>query len=155
MFISLVGLRGSVPIILAIYVKSYHVPVADLIFNLVFFISVTSVLIQGTAFSFVAKWLNVIVPIEVKRKSELDKEQLQTAKSIKNEVFIHKGASSIGKKIVDLHLPSGVVITWIKRQNKYLLHDGNFIINENDILEVIADSENLVNEFRKVLGLII
>ena len=155
MFISLVGLRGSVPIILAIYVKSYRVPVADLIFNLVFFISVTSVLIQGTAFSFVAKWLNVIVPIEVKRKSELDKEQLQTAKSIKNEVFIHKGASSIGKKIVDLHLPSGVVITWIKRQNKYLLHDGNFIINENDILEVIADSENLVNEFRKVLGLII
>ena len=152
-FISLVGLRGSVPIILAIYVKSYHVPVADLIFNLVFFISVTSVLIQGTTFSLIAKWLNVIVPIDVKRKSELDKEQIQSAKSVKSEVFIYKGASSIGKRIVDLHLPGGVLITWIKRQNKYLTHDGNFVIKENDILEIIADNEELVNEFRKVLGL--
>ncbi len=155
MFISLVGLRGSVPIILAIYVKSYHVPVADLIFNLVFFISVTSVLIQGTSFSFVAKWLNVVVPIDVKRKSELDKEQVLAAKSVKSEVLLQKSASSIGKKIVDMHLPAGVLITWIKRENKYLIHDGNFDLQENDILEIIADNEELVAEFRKVLGLVV
>ena len=153
-FISLVGLRGSVPIILAIYVKSYHVPVSDLIFNLVFFISVTSVLVQGTTFSLIAKWLNLAVPIDAKRKSELDKEQLMTPKSVKSEVLVHKGASSIGKRIVDLGLPSGVIITWIKRQDKYLLHDGNFVLGENDIIEIIADTEDLANDFRKVLGLI-
>ena len=152
-FISMVGLRGSVPIILAIYVKSYHVPIADLVFNLVFFISITSVLIQGTSFSLVAKWLKVVVPIDLKRKSELDKEQTQTEKSIKSEVLIQKGVSSIGKKIVDLHIPVGVLITWIKRNHKYLIHDGNFMIKENDILEVIAENEELVDEFRKVLGL--
>lgn len=152
-FLSLVGLRGSVPIILAIYVKSFHVPLADMVFNLVFFISVTSVLIQGTSFSFIAKWLNVVVPIDVKRKSELDKEQMQIAKSVKSEVLIQRGANSVGRKIVDLHLPVGVLITWIKRDGKFLIHDGNFVIHENDILEVIADDENLVNDFRKVLGL--
>ena len=152
-FISMVGLRGSVPIILAIYVKSYHVPIADLVFNLVFFISITSVLIQGSSFSLVAKWLKVVVPIDLKRKSELDKEQTQTEKSIKSEVLIQKGVSSIGKKIVDLHIPVGVLITWIKRNHKYLIHDGNFMIKENDILEVIAENEELVDEFRKVLGL--
>jgi NhaP-type Na+/H+ and K+/H+ antiporters with a unique C-terminal domain len=153
-FISLVGLRGSVPIILAIYVKSYNVPVADLIFNLVFFISVTSVLVQGTTFSLVAGWLNVVVPTEVKRKSELDKELVQTPKAVKSEVLVHKGASAIGKRIVDLGIPYGVVITWIKREQKYLLHDGNFIIKENDIIEIIADHEDLATDFRKILGLI-
>jgi cell volume regulation protein A len=154
-FLSLVGLRGSVPIILAIYVKSFHVPLADMVFNLVFFISVTSVLIQGTSFSLIAKWLKVVVPIDVKRKSELDKEQMQIAKSVKSEVLIQRVSTSIGKKIVDLHLPAGVLITWIKRDGKYLIHDGNFVIQENDILEVIADDENLVKEFRKVLGLVV
>lgn len=153
-FISLVGLRGSVPIILAIYVKSYNVPVADLIFNLVFFISVTSVLVQGTTFSLIAKWLNVVVPMEVKRKSELDKELVQTPKTIKSEVLVHKGATAIGKRIVDLGIPYGVIITWIKRDNKYLLHDGNFIIMENDIIEIIADHEDLATNFRKILGLV-
>lgn len=153
-FISLVGLRGSVPIILAIYVKSYNVQVADLIFNLVFFISVTSVLVQGTTFSLIAKWLNVVVPMEVKRKSELDKELVQTPKTIKSEVLVHKGATAIGKRIVDLGIPYGVIITWIKRDNKYLLHDGNFIIMENDIIEIIADHEDLATNFRKILGLV-
>lgn len=153
-FISLVGLRGSVPIILAIYVKSYNVPVADLIFNLVFFISVTSVLVQGTTFSLIAKWLNVVVPMEVKRKSELDKELVQTPKTIKSEVLVYKGATAIGKRIVDLGIPYGVIITWIKRDNKYLLHDGNFIIMENDIIEIIADHEDLATNFRKILGLV-
>ncbi|HEY4788997.1 MAG TPA: potassium/proton antiporter [Bacteroidales bacterium] len=152
LFISLVGLRGSVPIILAIYVKSYKVPVADLVFNLVFFISVTSVLIQGTTFSYIAKWLNVVVPIDAKRKSELDKEQVLTAKAVKREISLLNGASSIGRKIVDLHLPSGVIITWIRRGNNYLIHDGNFVLEENDTLQIIADNEEMADAFSKILN---
>lgn len=62
LFISWVGLRGAVPIVLATYPLTAGIDKANLIFNLVFFISITSVLVQGTTLSFVAKWLNLTLP---------------------------------------------------------------------------------------------
>lgn len=58
-FVSWVGLRGSVPIVLATFPLMADVPHADKIFNMVFFIVLTSILIQGTSIPFVAKWLKV------------------------------------------------------------------------------------------------
>src|SRR5215216_2896268 len=74
LFISWVGLRGSVPIVFATYPLLAGIPKADLIFNLVFFISVTSVLLQGTTLSLVANWLHVAVPAKAKRRVGLDFE---------------------------------------------------------------------------------
>ena len=71
-FVSWVGLRGAVPIVLAIYPLTAGIEKANIIFNLVFFISVTSVLIQGTSIPLVAKWLNLAVPVNLKKKSVLD-----------------------------------------------------------------------------------
>src|SRR5690606_18373868 len=61
-YISWVGLRGAVPIVFATYPLLAGIEQANMIFNIVFFISVTSVLIQGTTLSVVAKWLRVGVP---------------------------------------------------------------------------------------------
>src|SRR5690606_20828883 len=58
-YISWVGLRGAVPIVFATYPLLAGIEKANMIFNIVFFISVTSVLIQGTTLSIVAKWLKV------------------------------------------------------------------------------------------------
>ena len=59
-FISWVGLRGAVPIVFATYPLLAGIEKANMIFNIVFFISVTSVLIQGTTISKFAKWMHVV-----------------------------------------------------------------------------------------------
>ena len=62
LYISWVGLRGAVPIVFATYPLLAGIEKANMIFNIVFFISVTSVLIQGTTLTLVAKWLKVAFP---------------------------------------------------------------------------------------------
>ena len=54
------GLRGAVPIILATYPYIYQIAIADIIFNVVFFMVLISVLLQGMSLPFVAKWLGVV-----------------------------------------------------------------------------------------------
>ena len=63
-FVSWVGLRGSVPIVLATFPASYGIPGADTIFNVVFFIVVTSVLVQGLTLVPCTRWLGVVQPSE-------------------------------------------------------------------------------------------
>ncbi len=65
-YISWVGLRRALPIVFATYPLLAGIDKAGIIFNIVFFISVTSVLIQGTTLGVVAKWLNVALPEEDK-----------------------------------------------------------------------------------------
>jgi potassium/hydrogen antiporter len=73
-FVSWVGLRGAVPIILATYPLTAGVGKADTIFNLVFFISVTSILIQGTTIPFMAKRLKLSVPGHDMKQSVQDEQ---------------------------------------------------------------------------------
>src|SRR5690606_31170781 len=87
-YISWVGLRGAVPIVFATYPLLAGIDKADMIFNIVFFISVTSVIIQGTTLSIVAKWLNVALPEKVKKITEIDKFILNLPKSSLQEFEI-------------------------------------------------------------------
>lgn len=69
-YISWVGLRGAVPIVFATYPLIAGIEKAGMIFNIVFFISVTSVLIQGTTPGIVAKWLGVALPEKEQKESQ-------------------------------------------------------------------------------------
>jgi potassium/hydrogen antiporter len=156
LFISWVGLRGAVPIVLATYPLTAGVEKAHVIFNLVFFISVTSVLIQGTGLPLVAKWLNLIVPVSLKKKSALDLELAWKTKSIYNTVVIEPNFTCIGKSIVDIGLPNSIVIALIERDNKYFISEGSTKLLLGDKLYIMADDlkdiEKLYISFGKQNG---
>ena len=144
LFISWVGLRGSVPIVFATYPLIAGIPKAELIFNLVFFISITSVLLQGTTLSYVAKLLHVTVPAKVKRRVGLDFETTDHIKSEMQEVFVAENSKAIGKRILDLMIPSTVNIIAIKRSDVYIVPNGSTTIQAEDILHVLAEDERSV-----------
>jgi len=146
-YISWVGLRGAVPIVFATYPLLAGIEKANMIFNIVFFISLTSVLIQGTTLTIVAKWLKVALPKEEKPITEIDKFLLNIPKSKLKEIEILQDYYAVHKRIVDLNFPKSVFIVMIKRSNEYLRPGGSTHIEPNDTLVILADSQE---DFDKV-----
>lgn len=153
-FISWVGLRGAAPIVFATYPLIAGVNYADTIFNLVFFISVSSVIVQGTTLTQVARWLHVDVPEKVKRRFPLDLELREDSKSELLELDIPEGSEAAGKRIVQLNLPRASLIVLIHRQGKYLNPDGDTVIQAGDHLLVLADSKESSPVIRQRFGIV-
>jgi cell volume regulation protein A len=145
-FISWVGLRGAVPIVFATYPLLAKIDKADMIFHLVFFISVTSVLIQGSTLPLVARWLNVIVSARAKRKSVLDLELSDTIKSELMEIILPGNSTIVGKSIVQLEFPKSASIVLLKRNKKYIQPAGSTILEEGDMLVVLASNRETLKE---------
>lgn len=148
LYISWVGLRGAVPIVFATYPLLAGIEKADMIFDIVFFISVTSVLIQGTTLPIVAKWLHVALPEDEKPFSGTEKFIPDIPKSSMKEIEVTPGCYAADKKIVDLGLPENTFIAMIKRNHAYLVPDGSTVIEANDTLVVLSANED---EFKKVI----
>jgi len=151
MYISWVGLRGAVPIVFATYALLAGIDKANIIFNIVFFISVTSVLIQGTTIGLVAKWLHVALPEKVKKRTDLDQLILDLPKANLKEITIDPDAPAVGKRIVDMHIPKSAFIIIIKRDGEFIRPGGATVIEANDILSVLADSQDDFDQVQKCL----
>jgi cell volume regulation protein A len=146
LFISWVGLRGAVPIIFSTYPLIAGIAVADNIFNLVFFISVSSVLLQGTTMSTGARWLHVSVPEKLKRKFPLDFELKENFNSELMELDIPETSYAVGKPVMELDLPKSALIVLIHRDGKYITANGATVIEPKDHLLIMADSKATVNK---------
>ncbi|RYZ54802.1 MAG: hypothetical protein EOP49_04315 [Sphingobacteriales bacterium] len=150
-FVSWVGLRGSVPIVFATYPLLAGIQQASLIFNLVFFISVTSVLLQGTTLSYVAKLLGIAMPAAAGKRS-YDFEATDTIKSEMQEFYLADDAPAAGARIVDLDIPSTVNILAIKRGGVFIAPNGSTRLLALDRLYVLAEDANAVTHLKAMLG---
>jgi potassium/hydrogen antiporter len=151
LYISWVGLRGAVPIVFATYPLIAGIEKAEMIFNIVFFISVTSVLIQGTTLSLVAKLLHVALPEKAKPMGATDMLLSDQPKTLMQEINIDKNSAIIGKKIVDLGFPKNAIITMIKRDDKYITPNGSTVINLNDALIILYDKPEGLEKIKESL----
>lgn len=152
-FISWVGLRGAVPIVFATYPLLAGVEKSQMIFNIVFFISLTSVIIQGTTLPLVAKWLHLTLPEKAKQRTQTDIELTDGAKSVFTKILIPHKSSVIGKQIVQLGLPKTTLISFIQRDNKYVIPDGSTILQPNDILYLLTENKEVLARVFECLGL--
>lgn len=148
LFISWVGLRGGVPIVFATYPMIAGLDKAGMIFNLVFFISITSVLLQGTTLPLVARWLRVTEPpvennMEVAKASKVRDEM--------KEVILREGSKAIGKKIVDLHFPTSIYIISIKRKDQYIQPTGADRLQAGDQLLILSSNEAELQDILDIL----
>jgi cell volume regulation protein A len=151
MYISWVGLRGAVPIVFATYPLLAGIDKANMIFNIVFFISVTSILIQGTTLSIVAKWLNVGLPETQKKLTGTDLLMEEHPKAEMREVSITTECFALDKKIVELGFPKNAIIAMIKRDNSYIIPNGLTKIQVDDKLIILADKPQIFDEVYKTL----
>lgn len=153
-YISWVGLRGAVPIVFATYPLLAGIDKASMIFNIVFFISLTSILIQGTTLSVVAKWLHVGLPEKVKPQSPTEQFLSEHPKTEMREIGIDNRNSVVGKKIVDIQFPKTAIIAMIKRGDKYITPNGATIIEADDVLIVLSDSKRGIEQVYRSLQMI-
>jgi len=142
LFISWVGLRGAVPIIFATYPLIAGIEKASLIFNIVFFISVLSVTLQGTTLSMVAKLLHRSVPESMRRKFPLDIELADDVKSELAEIKVEEHSFAANRPIVELDFPKSGLIVMIKRSGKYLTPNGATVLQPGDLLTVMANNDD-------------
>lgn len=150
-YISWVGLRGAVPIVFATYPLLAGIDKANMIFNIVFFISVTSVLFQGTTLSIVAKWLNVGLPETSKKLSATDLLLSENPKAEMREFILTPNCYAVDKKIVELGFPKNAIIAMIKRNGSYITPNGSTILEAQDNLIVLADQVEIFEDVHETL----
>ncbi len=140
LFVSWVGLKGAVPIIFATYAMVEKIPNADMIFHIVFFITLTSLLLQGTTLFKVAEKLKLTIPEGKVKKTVLEFDS-ETIKSVLEEITVEPDFRCVNHSIVDMELPKTALIVLIEREDKYFTPNGSTIIEPGDRLTILADSK--------------
>jgi len=138
-----VGLRGAVPIILATFPLLAGTPKAETIFNIVFFIVLTSILFQGTTIPIVSKWLGVDGPIQRKRTYPIEFEHTAELNAELEDVIVPYSSAVIGKPIFEIGTPPGCLIVLISREDKFFIPNGATILQGGDVLLVLTDKQDL------------
>ncbi len=144
-FYSWVGLRGAVPIVFATYPLIAGAEKANTIFDIVFFVSITSVLVQGTTLSKAGNLLRLTLPQELKKRTQKDMELSDGIKSLMTEIVIPENSPIAGKEIVELKLPKSTLISIIKRNGKFITPNGTTVIEPNDQLIVLSENKNALS----------
>ncbi|MFA5351310.1 MAG: potassium/proton antiporter [Candidatus Omnitrophota bacterium] len=137
-----VGLRGSVPIILATFPFMAGIPQADTIFNIVFFIVIASVLIQGTSIPVLSKMLKLDAPWVNRASYPIEFEKTEGMDAELTDIIVPYNSAAVGKMIRDLNVPEKCLIMLISRNDKFVIPAGPTIIEGGDVLLVLANAED-------------
>ncbi len=138
-FISWVGLRGAAPILFATYPVVENVEGADLIFNIVFFITLLSLVIQGSSITGSARLLKLGEDIPEEADTfgvEVPEEAGKLA-----EITLTEDSLAHGNTLKELRLPEGMLVMMIKREDKFIVPNGSVELKSGDRLLIISDHE--------------
>ncbi len=137
--VSWVGLRGAAPIVLATFPLLAGIPQAETIFNLVFFLVITSALLHGTSIPFVASHLGVSDPLPELPRLSMSLGDGCTSGNDLIELTVPIQSRVAGKQIVDIGLPSGTLIIMIEKGGNRFVPCGSTVLEGGDHLLVLTN----------------
>ncbi len=146
-FTSWVGLRGAVPIIFATYALTAGLEQSSMIFNIVFFVTLVSLLVQGTTIPTVANWLGLAKkPEERPELSEFEIEVSDDINSVMKEYIVDEELLKNGNMIKDISLHPNTLVVMVKRGELYLIPTGSTELYPKDVLLLISDDNAMLKD---------
>jgi len=145
--VSWVGLRGAVPIILAILCKASNVPHADDFFNIVFFCTLVSLIVQGTSLPAMARRLGLADKDQsLDKPRNFDIDLPEEIKSVATEITVTDNLLQHGNRLMDMGFPQNTLVIMVRRQNSYFVPTGTSLLQSGDQLLVITDNQETLNQ---------
>lgn len=139
LFISWVGLRGAVPIILALIPWISGVENQQLYFNVAFFVVIVSLLIQGWSIAPVARWLKLEVPKETGPDQVMPLEAVQTTEVLQVMGFaVNRDSAVYQRSFEQLVTDNTVLLIGVIRQAEWILPSDYGVFQEQDQLLVLG-----------------
>uniref|UniRef100_E6XS91 Sodium/hydrogen exchanger n=1 Tax=Shewanella putrefaciens (strain 200) TaxID=399804 RepID=E6XS91_SHEP2 len=139
--VSWVGLRGSVPIILAIYPLIYGLPGANLIFSVVFFVVLISATIQGSTLPWVARTLGLTESPPSTPAATLEITALGDVDADIVEYQLGENSRVSDRRLSQIALPDGTVVAMITRGNSVIPPRGSTFLYAGDHLFIVMKPE--------------
>lgn len=139
LFVSWVGLRGAVPIIFATYPVVADVQGASQIFNIVFFVTILSLVVQGTTVISAARRLKLVKDQEPDENIfgvDLADEHPTRLRTI---VLTEEDLVN-GNTLREITLPESGLVMMIRRGNRYIVPNGRRQLQPGDTLLIISES---------------
>ena len=148
--VSWVGLRGAVPIVLATMPRLAGLEQAPTIFNVVFFVVLTSALLQGASIPLVARWLGLTAPEAATPRAPLEFVPSENIKTELVELTLAPHSPAAGKQVLELGLPPETLIALVRRGSEYIVPTGSTALEAGDTLLVLCNRDG-VEEVRRRL----
>lgn len=145
LFISWVGLRGAVPIIFATYPVVAGVEGYRAIFNIVFFITILSLVLQGTTVSYVAKLLHLSAPME-KEGNDFGVELPEEINTDLRDITVTEKMLEKADTLKEMSLPQGTLVMLVKRGSEFLIPNGTMKLLKGDKLLIISENNKDTQE---------
>ena len=149
-YISWVGLRGAVPIIFALYPITNGIEGADYIFNVVFLVTIISLVVQGTTVSGMANWLSLSYE---EPESTFKLTMPDHIRSEFSEIGVTASMLHRGDTLKDIQLPGHTLVVMVCRADKYFVPKGFTQLKPGDKLLVVSDDNEKLLQQVEDLGI--
>ncbi len=141
LFVSWVGLRGAVPIIFATYPVIAGIEGSQQLFNIVFFITLLSLVVQGMSISSFARWLHLDLP-EEKEGNEFGVELPDEIDTKLEDMTLTTEMLAGGNRLKDMNIPKGSLVMLVKRGNEFIIPNGQVELHAGDKLLFISENKD-------------
>lgn len=155
-YVAWVGLRGAAPILFATYPWTAGLEHAKEIFNIVFFVTLVSLIVQGTTVTKVAEWLHLLgehIPKNKTKHFDPDFIDDLNLKSTMSEITISRDHLQRGNRIMDIPMPEKTLVVLVKRGEHYFVPTGATELEPGDVMLIISDNERSLKETYAKLGI--